>query len=310
MSDVIAVLCSDLHFSQTAPAARSDEPDWFAVQERAWNQIREQAERYDVPIVIAGDVFDNWRSSPQLINFVLRLFSGLEIYAVPGQHDLPNHRYDEVHRSAYGTLIAADSIIDIGQGIDSRIGIVFHGFAWGREVASWADRKKPGFDGRVHLAVVHAYCWKDSCHPGASEDDRVGRYADRLKGYDAAVFGDNHAGFMAKSGRCTVFNAGTMICRRQNERSYRPRCGLLRDNSEVECIYLNTEEDVWTEREEVEAGRADVSGLVAELESLGGDALDFEEVLLRRADAEDVPQQTKRLILEALDHARSGREQK
>jgi len=303
MSKPIALLCSDLHFSQNAPVARSAEPSWFDAQERAWNQIRDRAKQDDLPIIIAGDIFDHWKSSPELINFVLRLFSGLRIYAVPGQHDLPNHRYDEMNRSAYGTLVQAGAIDEIEpREPHSMDGMTLHGFPWGCEIKPAKVRN----GNRLNVAVVHKYCWKGEHYPGVSEDCHVGAFRKDLKGYSAAVFGDNHKGFLAQSGDCSVLNSGTMMCRKSDERNYQPTYGILHADSLVDRVPFDTSKDEWLDQEETEAlvdKALDMSNLVSELESLGGDALDFKEMLLRYMESSGTALPTKTLIMKALDHS-------
>jgi len=116
MPNVVAVACSDIHFSHSAPVARSAEPDWYAAQERAWRQVEDLASEHKVDIIIAGDIFDKWHANktPQLINWTIAQFQcSRMIRAIPGQHDLPDHRLDQRHHAAYGTLMAADVIDDL-----------------------------------------------------------------------------------------------------------------------------------------------------------------------------------------------------
>jgi DNA repair exonuclease SbcCD nuclease subunit len=105
---VIAILCSDIHLSERAPIARAVGQDWFTVQKRYLDQLRELKEKHNAILIVAGDVFDYWKSSPELINFAIVHMP--ECYAVPGQHDLPNHNYNDLHKSAYWTLVEAKII--------------------------------------------------------------------------------------------------------------------------------------------------------------------------------------------------------
>ena len=299
----IAILCSDLHFSQNAPVARSAESDWFVAQERSWNQIRDRANQDDLPIIIAGDIFDHWKSSPELINFVLCLFSGLRIYAVPGQHDLPNHRYDEMNRSAYGTLVQAGVIKEIEPQEPFSIGeMTLYGFPWGYEI----EKSKGRNGNRLNIAVVHKYCWKDVHYLGVSKDSHVEAFGKKLKGYDLAVFGDNHGGFLSCSDDCIVLNCGTMMCRKSDEKNYQPHYGILYDDFTVARVPFDTSKDKWLDQKETESlvdKALDMSNLVSELESLGGDALDFKEMLLRYMESSGTALPTKTLIMKALDHS-------
>ena len=107
--NAIAILCSDLHLSLTKPACRADK-DWMEVQAHYLKQLEDTAG--NLPIFCAGDIFDRWNAPPELINFALRNLPD-DMLCVPGQHDLPNHRLDEKHRSGYGVLSNAGKIEDL-----------------------------------------------------------------------------------------------------------------------------------------------------------------------------------------------------
>ncbi len=112
---VIAILTSDWHLSHKPPIARVEEPDWYAAMERTVTQVVELQNKYDCPLVIAGDLFDKWNPPPQLINFALDELGSLTMraVAVPGQHDLPFHSYDHVESSAYWALELGKRIVNV-----------------------------------------------------------------------------------------------------------------------------------------------------------------------------------------------------
>jgi hypothetical protein len=119
-AEPIAVLCSDIHLSLKQPPCRAD--DWLSVQKGYLVQLKSLAcaakelwlgnrntTGRPIPILCAGDIFDKWNSPPELIRFALEhLPDGM--ICVPGQHDLPNHSFEEIHRSAYGVLREAGKI--------------------------------------------------------------------------------------------------------------------------------------------------------------------------------------------------------
>jgi hypothetical protein len=304
MSRSIAVLVSDLHLSHNPPAARSAEPDWYAAMRRQWDQVRAEAEDNDVPVVIAGDLFDQWKSPPSVITFAIKLFAGLEVFAIPGQHDLPNHVYGDMHRSAYGTLVAAGAIDDLKSCNGRAKDIVFWPYPWGFEL-------KPinRIAGSVNLAVVHRYVWTNdkNCFPGAPQEANLAGLKDKLIGYDAAVFGDNHKGFAAKSGSCNVLNCGGFMARKSDERDYTPSFGLLKDDGTIERIFFDVSKDRWIDLKDEAAlidEQLNLSGLIGELEHLGCDALNFAEVLERYLDKEKVDESVRRLVIQALEKGR------
>lgn len=305
MTRPIAILVSDLHLSHNPPAARSAEPDWYASMERQWGQIGAEAADNDIPVVIAGDVFDVWKSPPELINFAIELFAGLEVLAIPGQHDLPNHVYGDMYRSAYGTLVAAGSITNMYTGFKTNTGVLISPAPWGMD---WHVplKKNPG---EVQIVVAHRYVWTNdkNCFPGAPQEANLACLKDKLVGYDAAVFGDNHKGFAAKSGSCNVLNCGGFMARKSDERDYAPSFGLLKDDGSIERIFFDVSEDKWIDPKDEAAlidDQLNLSVLIGELESLGCDALNFIEIIERYLDKEKVDENVRRLVIQALEKGR------
>ena len=317
MTYPIAVLVSDLHLSHNPPAARSAEPDWYSAMKRQWDQVRMAAEDdhknsyNDLPIVIAGDIFDVWRSPPELINFAIDLFRGLDVYAIPGQHDLPNHVYMDMYRSAYGTLVVAGAIknLDPWQGwipMPDAEGLIWmQAFPWGFEVKP----RQPDDNGVVKLAVVHKYVWSSdkNKYPGAPDESSLAVLKSNLVGYDAAVFGDNHKNFLTRAGSCNVINCGGFMARKSDEREYRPGFGLLYSNGLIERVEFDRSKDKWVDPADV-AGQLDehlnLSELIGELESLGSDALNFVEILERHMDKEQISSDVRKLVIQALEKGR------
>lgn len=308
MTKPIAVLCSDLHFSHRPPVARSAEPDWYAAMERQWNQVRVVAEKHRIPVVVAGDIFDVWKSPPELTNFVIRLFRGLEVYAVPGQHDLPNHVYEDMHRSSYGTLVEAGAIVNVDKP-DFRAGdnLRIYPAAWGFDIWKCKDHQRS----EVCLLVAHRYVWLNdrTCYPGAPQESNLAVLKKQLIGYDAAVFGDNHKGFLAQSGKCSVLNCGGFMSRKSDERDYKPRIGMLMSDGDIDLVFLDTSEDKWIDPEqeaELIDRHFDLSELIGEFEELGDEQLDFAEALTRAAERSGASDEVRMLIASALEKGRES----
>lgn len=290
----IALLFSDLHLSLQKPHCRAED-DWLAVQESYLNQLKDIAK--DLPIIFAGDLFDRWNSQPELINFALKhLPDGM--VCIPGQHDLPNHQLDQVHRSGYGVLVEAGKIRDISGGATGNMGgFIAFGFGWGQKI------EPPEETGSlIRLAVIHRYCGaKGKTYPGAPKDCYFSEYANQLKGYDAAVFGDNHMGFQGKAGGCSLINTGTFIRRKSDEKEYQPRVGVLYSDGSIKTKYLETNDKFWTEDDEREELPIDMQDFIQGLEELGEHGLNFREAVETHLKTEEIDERTKQIILESLD---------
>lgn len=232
-SEVIAITAGDIHISN-CPSARSAEPSWFAVMKRQFDELRELQNHHNVPIVYAGDIFHKYNASPELINFAIEnLPAG---YSIPGQHDLPDHRMDQIKKSAYHTLCEAEILWNLEQPKHIYHGLLkAHPFPWGSEITP-LTREERSPESSVHLAVVHSYIWKEGCnYVGADKNQEYSGYMLKLQGYDAAVFGDNHISFSVDGAGTvnTIFNGGTFFRRRTDERDHRPQVGLLHSDGKI-----------------------------------------------------------------------------
>jgi hypothetical protein len=300
---------SDLHLSHKAPLARSVELSWYATQAGYLHQLRIIAEMWNAPVVCAGDVFDDgWRTHrcpPELINFAINHLPPM--YAIPGQHDLPYHRYELVQRSAYWTLCAAEvispmtpgNVVVLPKAVHSQRTVVVSPFPWGFEIAPGREVDKTEF---LNLCVAHKFVWTAGHgYPGAEDKDRVERQ--NLDGYDVALFGDNHKQFVRKVGDCRVFNHGTFMRRKSDERGYVPAVGLLHDDGVISQRFLCVDDDKWCdvspEAEKVESSRQGLEFL-SELADLSDAAVNFSEAVRRYVGGKDVGPKVRELILRLL----------
>lgn len=309
-AEPIAILCSDLHLSLKQPACRAD--DWMEVQRDYLGQIRnlqhpggKWASKY-LPVLCAGDIFDRWNPPPELIQFALKYLPD-KMICVPGQHDLPNHSFQEIHRSAYGVLLEAGKIqcaathrrTEVSSRSHLSIGNWnIYGFAWGEEITP-----HPIGGWRESLALCHQYVWTvEASYPGAPEAAHLAQFAEPLKPYKVAVFGDNHKGFLKKlKTGTTVLNCGGFIRRKSDEIDYQPHVGILRIDGTVELHKLDTSKDQFRTPEEMaSAVEVDMIGFVEELSRLGEHGLDFRESVRRTADSMDLPGPVKEKVLKCL----------
>ena len=224
MKKVLAIFVSDLHLSHTPPIWRSCEEDWYTVQERALKELREIKNANACPIFCAGDIFDKWNSPPELINFALEHLP--PIYAIPGQHDLPNHNLKEIHKSAYWTLVKTKKILHVKESVSIAEGMMLHGFAFGRKIRKVKTPEK-NWDCK-HIALIHQYNWiPKASYEKASVKRKVTRKRKEFRGYDIVVCGDNHIPFEKMIGDTLFWNCGGFMRRHSDEIKHRPRVGLL-----------------------------------------------------------------------------------
>lgn len=304
--NLIAIAISDLHLSLLRPACRADK-DWMQTQADYLDQVKtfkeELQEKECTPITLlcAGDIFDRWNASPELINFALDHLPD-DMICVPGQHDLPNHRMDQVHRSGYGVLVKAKKIRDIsGQVTGNLGGFQVHGFGWGQPLTNSSNRE--GIEKKLHqVALIHQYCWvSDRCYPGAPQEAHISSFKKQLEGFDVAVFGDNHIGFTAMLKRCNVLNTGGFIRRKSDEIGRTPSIGIIYEDGTVQLKKLDASIDEFQNKpEDRPEVPLDLKSFMEGLEGLGEHGLNFIEAVENHLRREDVDPQTKKIILEVI----------
>ena len=315
-ADVLAILLADIHLSLKAPIWRSVEDDWFEAQYRPLKEVRELQMKFSCPVICAGDIFDRsrgisdgWNAPPELINFAIECLPD-NMYCIPGQHDLPNHQYSEIERSAYWTLVEAEKIKNIPPGsltiiINDTIKrpLALFGFPTGYSLCKFDGI---AYKNHIKVAVVHDYVWTHkSCYPNAPEEYHVTERLKHLKDFDVAVFGDNHKGFLVDGG-CdypTLFNCGTLMRRKSDEVDYKPQVGLLLRDGSVLCYYLNISKDKYLEtmfEEEEIKMLSSMDDFFAELEKLGTTSLHFSKVIQEFLDKNKITEKVKKIIYEAM----------
>ncbi len=305
----IAILTADWHLSEKAPIARSAEPDWPAAQARPLKQITDLATQHNCPVLMAGDLFDRHSPGPALINWTIDHMPP-NVYAVPGNHDLPLHSWKALKKSAFWTLVKARKLtllrpgkpVEVGEGAAA---LRLWGFPTGFEV-----KPPPVHSLTIDVAVIHAYCWIPSKgHPGASDNHRAKAWRKQLDGYSLAVFGDNHKGPFQLGSRLkdlgpVVYNCGGLQRRKSDEYDHKPAVGLLYDNGTVEYKYLDCSEDKFSDAREVVAGleRAeDVDALLASLNELGDVGIDFPAAVRSALDNAALPKEVAEMCLRSLE---------
>ncbi len=304
---IIAIFCADLHLSLRPPVFRSAENDWMCAMLRPLVELRTLAMLHNCPIIYAGDIFDKWNSSPELINFAIKhLPKG---YAIPGQHDLPLHNYEDIEKSAYWTLVKADRIYHIVPNMylaEEPAPLMLYGFSFGKKIKPRKDNSKTKH--ALQIAIVHEYKWIKGCsYPNA---DSTGNIENRqpLKrdgkclGYDVIVYGDNHIGFQTNIGKTQIFNCGSLMRRNSDQIDYEPQVGLLTAKGKIISHKLDCSKDKYISDNIIgKETELDLTQFMNELEQLGDTAFDFGESVKRFFEKHKTEKVIRNIILNAME---------
>lgn len=275
-------VCSDLHLTLTPPVARSSERDWIGVMEKQLNQLANRCKNEDVPLLIAGDVFDRHNPPAELIAWAISFFRKFKVLAIPGQHDLPEHRYSERHRSGYGALVASDAIRDIQH--DE----VYEEELWILRSAPWNQPiEKCKKSEKIRILMGHRYVWATGhSYPGAPESSKFQSIRKEVleAGYDLSFWGDNHQGFF----RSEVYNCGTVFRRKADERTYSPRYYRVDSSGSVETCFFDVSDDQFLETRDVGVSENEgaFDDFLDQLKKSETDSIDFREELEKAAETQ------------------------
>lgn len=310
--EVVAILAADIHLSDKPPIARSLEPDWFAAMARPLDEIEDLAEETGAVVLYAGDIFDKYNPSPELINFAIPHLP--EGYAIPGQHDLKFHSQKDIHKTAYWTLAQVGTINHLNynypvcSGLCSENGAELRiwGFGWNDGIFS--IDKDNAIEDFLDIALVHKYVWqnRENNHAKVSESQHISRLAKKMRGFDIIVTGDNHCGFHALT-KPQIWNCGSLMARHSDQRDYRPRVGLLYSTGEIGTHYLSTFQDKWLDEKELVKKVADMTNLpelVDEFKKLAGKSMDFLMELQRVMRDEGLGEDIKEVLIRAIQRAK------
>ncbi len=318
MSSVIAIAVSDIHLSLAPPLARMAEPDWLAAQKRVLDQVGELSQEWRCSVLCAGDVFDRWNAPPELINVVIECLGRWAgpMVAVPGQHDLPLHRMEDIERSAYWTLVKAGVVQDVrGEGktmtLSRGMGLIT-GFGWGQSIQPCSKKQVgvgmllPSGD-CIQVCLSHQYVWtRNARFLGAPTEANVGNVTGTSRGYDVVVFGDNHKPWI--DSRCKAVNPGCLIRRKQDEREQTPHVVYILDDGSAKLVPLDAEQDQWTDpyptvtlslqnQDRLERFLEEVAGLDFEV-------IDFRDVLQRYLDRTEMLEWERKVVIQLMEAIR------
>lgn len=297
---VIAVLVADLHISLKPPLARSVEPDWLAAQARQLKELKDLAEQHNASILCAGDVFDRAVCTPELVNWTIKNLPVM--YSVCGQHDLVHHRLDDLHKTAYQTLVETHNIWNVPPGKPVECGkFRIWGFPWGVPLEDLPNPQGLGLE----IALCHFYAWvPGKSYPDAPTEGRLKNWSKKIHGYDVVVTGDNHLPWTAKIDTTTVFNPGGFYRRNRDQIDHKPSVGLLHADGSVTRHFLDCSQDKFLEEAGAEDRKdsfLDASGFLDELNNLSDAVVDFEDAMKRCLEQKKISRAVREITLAALD---------
>jgi DNA repair exonuclease SbcCD nuclease subunit len=278
MTKPLAILVSDIHLSHLPPAYRKLEPDWYEAMRRHLRRLAGFAERLEVPVLCAGDVFHKWNSPPKLINFAIDEMPIL-FNSIPGQHDLPHHRLDAIHESAYQTLRKTR------EGHSSKRMKVHH-FPWG---CSPYEEETELCPRRFNIALLHRFVNGPQPSVFSTRVESTTKYIQQeFEGFDLVVCGDHHSHFVVEPMKTAhkneyplIINVGQFLCRNRGE-SQHPNMLLLYEDMTFDQLGEKHHLDIFDDEaptEEAAPPSTDLEPIFNQLDDLVLESKNLEDVI-------------------------------
>lgn len=270
-----AIITADIGLQEGQPICRLDS-HWEA-QARKILWLKKLQEKHGCPILDGGDLFEVWKSSPNLERWALQnLPDG--ICTIPGNHDLKAHNIQLYEQGSLAVLEAAEKITVISKLhtlplIHSSGKFTIVGFPWGVPVCGF-DKEKAKRDLDIKgpiIALVHAMTYVGrSPFPGCKDPGALSLLK-KMSGFDLIIIGHNHKPFIVEHEGRKLISPGSLTRTTADQADYKP-CVYLwyaEDNS-IEAIPVPIEADVIS-REHIDVVENKEARISAFVERLGGE---------------------------------------
>lgn len=289
------ILTSDWHLRDDAPPCRIDD-----FQEAQWGKVQEVSrlqQKYDCPVLHAGDLFHHWKPSPWLISRAIEELP-MKFFTIAGQHDLPQHSLDLVDKSGIYALWTAGAIEwtekagNFGQDpADAK-----------DDLSLWKWNLTPG----RRVGVWHHFVWDGKVVPWPGCDEITAQQVlKKYPQYDLIVTGDHHKPFIYEYKGRLLVNCGCLTRQVADYANHQPRVYLWHaDTNSVSIKYLNIADEPVVSREHIEEKEQRdqrIDAFISRLSDTWEVGLSFEENLKRFIGSNQLRKPVIDLLYKALE---------
>ena len=299
------IVTADWHLRSQKPRCRLDS-DWMETQRRALSRIIEYSMKYKADVIAIGDIFHSTNETTnEVISMVQDFAAGLwrhsqKLYILAGNHDLPQHNLDNIHRSAFNILLNSVNIFHI------------------KEISPHFDVEisAPNFgagDSDMPLMFKHALCFPENykAFPGAvNGGTKPSELFAQFKNAKTILTGDYHRAFDYSKGKKWLLNPGCLIRQAADMLDYEPSVFFLelKDNGlykHHEVLPIPDSDDLVTdeylETEKERNGR--IEAFIERIKDNGQASFDFIENVRAMIKNNKIDDETKNVILELMEDA-------
>ena len=119
------IITADWHLRSQKPRCRLDD-NWMETQKNALRQIACHAKEHEADVIVIGDIFHSTNETTNEIIGLVQEFAKelgeneLSLYILAGNHDLPQHNIENIHRAAFSILLNSRNIFHVSQIPDAK----------------------------------------------------------------------------------------------------------------------------------------------------------------------------------------------
>ena len=297
------IATADWHLSKTTPISRTD-TDYFQTCLDKVQQIVDYAKKFDAIICVAGDIFDNLRVTPYMINRLYEILQGVRVFSVAGQHDMEYRNLTD--SCAYSTLRKLGCITHLDRHKEyqySQCGIA--GVSFNEEVPRNLESK---------IVLVHKTITESDPPYFLKDAVRALSMMKLLQGCQIIISGDYHVPFVKKRYEQVLVNCGSLMRKGKDQIDYKPCVWFINTHTlSVEPLPLKIKpiKEVFSfsvRNETPSQQNVVMADMDKVIERLTKEELkpSFENILLALADEEGLSKEEKNTLKEILEIAKGG----
>jgi len=211
-----AILASDLHIRGDVPICRTD--DYIEAQDKKLNFMFELCQTNDCPLLIAGDIGHVSQWPNRLLERFISIASkyAIDIIGIPGQHDLPQHKIDNLNKSGCGVLNACGTIQMINVPVIYKDKFIINPFPWGKKIVEARNLDLPNVAMSHQMVIENKLLWPGQIAPKGNQ------LIKKFVSYQLILTGDNHSSFVSECDNRWLVNAGSMMRMTAAQREFKP----------------------------------------------------------------------------------------
>lgn len=287
------LVLADLHLKENKPECRDANEDWLATIDNKIQFISTLAREQRVnDIVIAGDIFDSWRTNS--MQFLIQCASWLKqldkscheigginytgrLICIPGNHDSMGGNPDELKRSPY-TLMANMGIF---KHLTKEQGLYYPVY--------YSDDLHDGtvkHNGRPIIVMHKGMYYKEKPFEDAKDENNIEWFVDNCTSDNTRLIisGDYHKPFTEVIHGVFCVNCGSVFRLRADQIDYKPKATVIEYDMTNNCLLdvedypIPLEYDIHREHiDEKKALYAKISGMMSTIDDSFELSLSFKD---------------------------------